>query len=1017
MIKALKWTGLLLALLLMLLLATPALISSDWFRGVAEGQLSQLLGRSVIIEGDMDLNLSLTPRFRVENIRLQNAAWAESSHMAYVQALELSIDLLELLSGTIVVDNITVLKPTITLTVSEQGDKNWIFGSDSGSEQAHPSSASGSGSAPAVVRQVTVRGGRLVYQNRASEPEISAEMSDFKLEGSQQQPLRLAADGEIQGIPADVEVTSANLAAFYSGGQRLPINGRVTAGKSLLELQGTFLLPSALTTDPDLNLLLTSPDASVINALLGNSNRALPGYHLQTQITGRDQTWQLDDLRAQIGKSSVTGQLQVSTAAPDRFLQAGLRVDTLDVKQLEEIYSTLTGASVTAENIATPGLSVSENSDSTDQIPAAEQDSNNSDKLKTMLGQLQSWTADIDLQAGEIITPEFSINDFLLRLDLSEDRQLAINPVSLAINDSDAELRVTVDLSRWPLNGSVSGQFDAPDLASLGEVFGLNTPLTGSLSGDIDVLVQDAGVGTVNNVNDNIILPFIGQLTIKPSHIDYKDPANNTLIETTIASEDVGESEQLVRANGSGRYVNEPFELDFNGDSLLTLRHTNKPYNFDLAVTAADTQLELDGWIKNIVTPTGMNVKISVGGPNPARLYPLVGIALPDLPPYQFSGDLAYQQDTRWQIANITGNVGDSDIHGEIEIDLVEEPPVLVAELYSNSLDFDDLAGLVGGTPMTGSGETASAEQKREASEEALSQSVLPNDPVNLQRLRDINATVDFAGKRVQAGKLPLDSLTLQLELQDGHLKIDPLKFSIGRGTVTSSAELKAGAQPIQGILATEIHHVNLNEVMQAFDIGQNSAGIIGGRAKYWMRGDSIAELAASADGGLYMLMTEGHLDSLLIEVAGLDWGEAMAALFVDQRKVDIRCAYLNLHTNNGLTEITNAIFDTDDTVFAAAGSLNFRQETLDIALEPHPKDLSLFTTRTPVHIEGTFKDPAISPGAAALATKTALAALLTAAAGPIGTLLPFIEPGLTNDSNYCNGLIDSVNKFQAAKG
>jgi uncharacterized protein involved in outer membrane biogenesis len=179
------------------------------------------------------------------------------------------------------------------------------------------------------------------------------------------------------------------------------------------------------------------------------------------------------------------------------------------------------------------------------------------------------------------------------------------------------------------------------------------------------------------------------------------------------------------------------------------------------------------------------------------------------------------------------------------------------------------------------------------------------------------------------------------------------------------------------------------------------------------MRGDSIADFLDTADGGLYLLMTDGQLDGLLTELAGFDWGEAMLALFNNQNDVGIRCAYLNLHTNNGMTNIKNAIVDTEDTIFAATGSLDLGQETMDIVLEPHPKDASLLSTRAPVHIEGTFKNPRIFPGPAALATQAAFTAALTAVAGPIGTALSFVEPGLTDDSNYCTGLIDSVNKLQ----
>ena len=774
-----------------------------------------------------------------------------------------------------------------------------------------------------------------------------------------------------------------------------------------LNTEGSLRL-SASPADLDLQLSLISPDAAVISALLGISSADLPGYQVHTQLDRKDNAWRLRNLNALLGRSELTGQVTVKPTAPEPFLKAGLVADTLYMSQIMTIYHTLFSGPKKAENGDSDLSSVSKKPGNEEQTERGNKPiSDISKNVKSLLNQLQPWTADIDLQASEIVTPELSINDFSLQLNLAENGQLKVNPIRLDINSSEATLNLALDLSRWPISGSVKSQFKPLNLSHLSEAFGATKAWPGTLSGNISLLLADTDKPKEDG---EVILPFVGQLTIEPSELNYTDHATKTAIKTTIASEIMRNGQPTVRIKGSGRYRDEPFELNFKGDSLLQLRDKDKPYGINLTLAAAETHIGVEGTVLNIVAPTFTNVTLSVRGPNPARLYPLVGIALPELPPYQFTGDLTYQQNALWQISNINGLVGDSDIHGEIQLDLNEKQPALMADLHSNLLDFDDLAGLVGAAPDSGPGETASPEQQREGKKEARSQSVLPDDLINTERLRAINASVDFKGKRVQVDKLPLDSLTLKMELEDGEMNINPLKFSVGDGTVNSTIELSADKQPIRGNLATEIRQVNLNKVMEPIDIRQDSAGIIGGRAKYWMRGNSVAELLASANGGLYLLMTDGHLDGLLTEVAGFDWGEAMMAFFANRRNVDIRCAYLNLHSNNGLTELKNAIIDTDDTVFAMTGSVDMRQETLDLVLEPHPKDISLFSTRVPLHIDGTFKDPGIAPGAAALASKTAFAALLTAAAGPIGTLLPFIEPGLTDDSNFCNGLIDSVN-------
>src|SRR5690606_30567511 len=79
-------------------------------------------------------------------------------------------------------------------------------------------------------------------------------------------------------------------------------------------------------------------------------------------------------------------------------------------------------------------------------------------------------------------------------------------------------------------------------------------------------------------------------------------------------------------------------------------------------------------------------------------LYPLVGIAIPPTPPYRLDGRFVREGDL-WKYQGFTGQVGDSDLSGDAEIEAGGDKPHLRAELASRRLDFDDLAGFVGGTP------------------------------------------------------------------------------------------------------------------------------------------------------------------------------------------------------------------------------------------------------------------------------------------------------------------------------
>jgi AsmA family protein len=98
-------------------------------------------------------------------------------------------------------------------------------------------------------------------------------------------------------------------------------------------------------------------------------------------------------------------------------------------------------------------------------------------------------------------------------------------------------------------------------------------------------------------------------------------------------------------------------------------------------------------------------------------------------------------------------------------------------------------------------------------------------------------------------------------------------------------------------------------------------------------------------------------------------------------------------------------VFDTTDTKVTGDGTINLRDEKLDLKLEAHPKNPSPLEARTPILIRGHLGKPefgvdpsqAVARGAAAVA----LGALLT----PLAALLPLIDLGLGKDSP-CQKLI-----------
>jgi uncharacterized protein involved in outer membrane biogenesis len=124
-------------------------------------------------------------------------------------------------------------------------------------------------------------------------------------------------------------------------------------------------------------------------------------------------------------------------------------------------------------------------------------------------------------------------------------------------------------------------------------------------------------------------------------------------------------------------------------------------------------------------------------------------------------------------------------------------------------------------------------------------------------------------------------------------------------------------------------------------------------------------------------------------------------------RQTRLRCAVASMPIVNGTVSAEAVVIDTDDTNIVVTGSADLRNEQLDFTLHPKPKDWSLFSVRSPLHLRGSFLQPRVSVDAVSLGARAA-AMLILGLVNPLAALIPLIETGDGEDSN-CRALLRDV--------
>ena len=456
--------------------------------------------------------------------------------------------------------------------------------------------------------------------------------------------------------------------------------------------------------------------------------------------------------------------------------------------------------------------------------------------------------------------------------------------------------------------------------------------------------------------------PVIEKLIIKGGIVSFDNQETKTQLELKVSeAEGAGFLEQPVKLRAEGTYQKLPLTLTLDGGSYENLRSSKTPYPLRINLGAGKLKATIDGNLIEPLEMKGEDVTLDIQGDDMAKLYPLIHLVFPATPPYRLKGHLKHEGDV-WSFTNFTGRVGDSDLSGNLRVDTAPKRPFMKADLVSNVLNFDDLAGFVGGNPGSAPEKKGSEEQKQRAAAEKNSDRIFPDQRYNLERLRSMDADVQLRAKKIIAPKLPMDDLNAKLTLNDGVLSFAPARFGVADGQVEIFSTFDGSKRPSQVKIDARLRKLDVKRFLAKSSIGEKALGPIGGRIVLTGTGQSFRELMATASGNSFFTMSGGEISELTTRLAGLDVAHTLGVLVRGDKPVPIRCALLDLQGENGQMAVQTLIFDTPTSVITGGGSIDLRDEKVNIVILPAPKNFSPLSLRSYIRVSGGFKNISAFP-------------------------------------------------------
>ena len=526
----------------------------------------------------------------------------------------------------------------------------------------------------------------------------------------------------------------------------------------------------------------------------------------------------------------------------------------------------------------------------------------------------------------------------------------------------------------------------------------------------------------------------IGAIGFDKGQVSLNDQTLKTRLDVLIDSlgkpipfsEIVGEKEAKKSQDKGAVPQDYAFALKVNGEyhgqklhgtgkigGLLALRDTNQPFPLQAQVSIADTKVALAGTLTDPLDLGALDLRLKLAGSSLSNLYPLTGVTLPDSPPYSTDGHLTAKlreaTGATFTYDNFNGKIGSSDIHGDLSFVASKPRPKLTGKLVSNQLLMVDLAPLIGA-------DSNDKQKARGGSSKQPADKVLPVEEFRTERWRDMDADVEFTGKRiVQSADLPFTDLYTHVVLTDGVLKLEPLRFGVAGGKLDAQINLNGRDTPLQGRAKLTARNFKLKQLFPTFEPMKTSFGELNGDASISGTGNSVARLLGTANGNLKMLINDGAISRSLMEIAGLNVGNYVVGKIFGDEDVKINCAAADFGIKDGLATSRLFVFDTQNAIIYIDGTANFATERLDLKITPESKGFRVFSLRSPLYVRGTFAHPDAGVEAVPLLLRGAGMVALGVIAGPAAGLLALVAPS-GDVPNQCAPLLQQMQQGKVPK-
>lgn len=462
------------------------------------------------------------------------------------------------------------------------------------------------------------------------------------------------------------------------------------------------------------------------------------------------------------------------------------------------------------------------------------------------------------------------------------------------------------------------------------------------------------------------------------AHVEGTDPEWINTLQDAIAAEQI-----------------DKFSLQAN---ISNPENTWTVNDIDASLTANNSILSAQGTAAyHSDTGPDVNVTVSALGDNLQDFEKVFKQALPASEQFSITTTVNFKQSVL-TLNPLALQIDNTKLEGNSVIEL-SSPPDIQATLEADSVNVEHIVSLI----------PAENDQNKDSAAAKDHNPLFNDDPISLDWLQTANTDISLKIDELIYKDATLKDVQTEVNAKNNQATFELTSLQYQDASLRSSAAINGNNKQYTYNLHTE--SFDLGTLLKEMDVSTTLTGKIDASIDLSASGNSSAQIAATTNGKVTAIMTEGSLADAPIDLLA---SNLLVELMPGRSKSDntkIECMFMQLSSTDGVFNTDAAMLNTENIVMTANGTVDLKQEMLNFLLVPKPKDIELFTLDANIRVKGDIVDPGFSLDKGSLFKKL-LKSAATIALGPAASLaIPFASMGTDKQAKCFSEVADTTSK------